>query len=150
VLSGCIGISPKEGISVDSPSIGERDSNGGTPTQSETIQKQIPNQEYVYYEFSVNKPRIIQYSLTTENGVPVDVFITDEENFQNFHERSPWKYYQTGSSMNTKAPKNSFILGTDRTYYLVIDNSREGNVTTIPSDRPPITISGEIELRSPK
>jgi hypothetical protein len=96
----------------------------------------------------VNKPQVLQYDIISENNVTFDVFITDEENFQNYQERSPWKYYKSGSSLNVTASKHNFILGTDRTYYLVIDNTREGNVTTVSSNQSPISISGKMELRS--
>lgn len=148
LLSGCVGLSPDGDITVTSRHSDSETKHEVPTTQSKSIQTKIPNHEYVYYEFSVNQPRILEYSISSERNVSFDIFITDEENFQNFHERSPWNYYETGSSMKTTMAKNSFMLGTDRTYYFVIDNSREGNVTTIPSNRSPLRVSGEIRLKS--
>lgn len=148
LLSGCVGTPPGEGVTTDSQNTDDSTNSGVASKQTETIQKDVPRNKYVFYEFSVNKPQVLQYDIISENNVTFDVFITDEKNFQNYQERSPWKYYKSGSSLNVTAAKHNFILGTDRTYYLVIDNTREGNVTTISSNQSPISISGKIELRS--
>jgi len=90
--------------------------------------------EYKLYGFEVNAPSDLSYEIATRGDGLVDVFLTDESNFRKFENRSKWSYYDDGSELSTATAAVTFTVGTERRYYLVVDNSPEGGATPSTDD----------------
>lgn len=81
---------------------------------------------YQYYEFELTEPADLFYTVEVQGDIYIDVFLTDGTNFTYFEDGSEWEYYGSGSDFDTLAAEESFEMGTDRTYYLVVDHTDEG------------------------
>lgn len=113
-------------------------------SDSETIRLQTG--ELKSYQFSVDAPSDLYYHVWTTDGSKIDVFITDESNYDSYVQRSKWKYYEDGSKLQTTDVERTFTVGGERSYHLVIDNSQEGAAT--PSNKSNmITVKITIEIR---
>lgn len=103
--------------------------------------------EFKLYRFSVGAVSDLRYGVHTSSQSSFDVFVTDKPNFQKFENGSKWSYYEAASKLNTTSAQVTFTVGTDRTYYLVIDNTAEGNATPSSAGDKSVTVTTEVELR---
>ena len=115
---------------------------------ADTDRIQLAPGRFKLYKFDVTAAADLYYRARTTDGRRVDIFLTDETNFHAYEERSKWTYYDGGSELNTSAAETTFTVGTERTYYLIIDNTAEGEATPSSADRNgQVTVSLTVELR---
>jgi hypothetical protein len=153
-LSGCVRSADQRIVETphDSDGDGIPDENDDFPSNdrysylvtsnSETIRLQAG--ELKAYQFSVDAASDLYYQVRTTDGNRIDVFVTDESNYEAYTQRSKWNYYEDGSELQTIAVERTFTVGNERTYYLVIDNSQEGAAT--PSNKNN-TVTAEITIK---
>jgi hypothetical protein len=115
---------------------------------SEVDRVQLASGRFKLYRFDVPAAADLYYRARTTDGSRIDIFLTDETNFHAYEERSKWSYYDGGSELNTSAAETTFTVGAERTYYLIIDNTAEGDATPSSADRNGrVTVSITAELR---
>jgi len=141
-VAGCAGSDSSGGVSDGGSNSEERDSDGdGVPdsrddfpndsTRSELLQRgnesyDINEDYYQYLRFSPSQPATLSYDVDVQGDIRIDVILTDGTNFQYFEDGTDWEYYGEGSELDTIRASNEINLGTDRTYYLIMDNTSEG------------------------
>lgn len=162
VFSGCV--QNRTGFSEQNPDQDQTDSdNDGVPDSADDFPKnaryshvvdsesdvvQLPSGQFKLYRFSPDSPSDLHYRAKTKNDSLTDIFVTDQSNFKKYENRSKWSYYEDGSALGTTSAETTFTVGTDRMYYLIIDNTAEGEATPSSSTSgEEITVSIDIELR---
>lgn len=91
---------------------------------SETVD--LNEDYYQYYELDVRETTDLFYEVEVQSDIRIDVFLTDGTNFRYFEDDADWEYYTDGSDFDTLSTSQSFRLGPDQTYYLVVDHTDEG------------------------
>lgn len=102
---------------------------------SEVDRVQLASGRFKLYEFGVPAAADLYYRVRTTDESPVDVFLTDGTNPHAYEERPKWSHYDEGSELNTSAAETTFTVGTERTSYLIVDDTIEGNATPSSADR---------------
>ena len=163
LVTGCTGQQPEILTDDSSPASTDTDDDGVSDSvddfpnnetytylvESDTESVRLKPGELKLYRFQVEGVSDLIYRIRTQDNSRIDVFVTDKENFQQYEDRSKWSYYENGSELNTTNASATFTVGTDRTYYLVIDNSAEGAATpaTSTAGDTTTTVRIEVELR---
>jgi len=115
--------------------------------ESDSDRVQLAPGRFKLYKFEATAASDLYYRARTIDGGRVDIFLTDETNFQKYENRSKWTYYDGGSELNTTAMETTFTVGTERTYYLILDNTAEGDATPSSADRNgQVTVDITVEL----
>lgn len=112
---------------------------------SETVE--LNEDYYQAFEFDPSQPAVLDYEAEVRGDVRIDLILTDETNFGYFEDGSEWEYYAEGSDFDTLSAEESMNLGSDRTYYLIVDNTSEGGAeppTNFDNDR--VTVDVEYQL----
>ncbi len=102
---------------------------------------------YQYLQFSPSQPATLSYEAEVQGDLRIDVILTDETNFQYFEDETDWEYYPEGSELDTLYASNEMDIGTDRTYYLIIDNTNQGRAappTNFDNDRVEVDVQYEL------
>jgi hypothetical protein len=102
---------------------------------------------YQYLQFSPSQPATLSYDAEVRGDIRIDVILTDETNFRYFEDGTDWEYYGEGSELDTLRASNEMEIGTDRNYYLIIDNTDEGRAappTNFDNDRVEADVEYEV------
>lgn len=100
---------------------------GGSGTAREQIidsREEVPEDEYLVFSFDANDQVEFEYEYTVRDGPDIDVFLLDDQEFDEFQAGNRFRPYSTvyGTSGG-----DTVVLDED-SYRLVIDNTNAGEV----------------------
>ena len=84
--------------------------------------------EYWHAEIPIIDTSEIYIIINVINGIPVDVFLFDEENFELYRNNESYEFILEGSRLNTSSVDITITLEVG-TYFLVVDNTEAGEAS---------------------
>jgi len=85
--------------------------------------REINEDSYVYWEFSIESSRTITYDFTVRSGPAVDLFAVNEEEFGHYENGERFNYF--GEHLDSVGGDGSISLDSGE-YVFVIDNTNAG------------------------
>lgn len=135
-LAGCSALnesSDQGGAPADDGSNDFADPEPTTETLADSTER-LHEDEYRYYGFTFDGDGSVEYEFTVRSGPEIDVFVTNEEEFDHYENQERFRTYDMSSSAGGSGSSN---LGSG-SYYLVIDNTSAG------PESPPANISDDV------
>jgi len=125
------------------------DSDYSVLLQQNSTSVDINEDYYQYFSFSPSRSANLSYIAEVQGDISIDAILVDGTNFTYYEDRTEWEYYVRGTDMDTTYADVDMDIGTDREYYLILDNtSRGGAAPPFDLQNNRVTVDLSYELRA--